>query len=148
MNNLEKWFDEAKVIKMFSFNNHEYVISKGFKITHYNEDNSYTIQDIRHSDFYNEVSKEDMEVITANGFLEGTNILMYSRNTERVDKYLRLIEVLYAKRTEYKKSLPKNKAFFTKRISNCNRNIHDYHDLMQFYRSKVEQFESKNNKLI
>lgn len=147
MDNLKKWFDEASAIKMFSFNNYEYVISKGFKITHYNEDDSYTIQDIRHSDFYNVVSPEDMEVINANGFLEGTNILTYNRNTERVDRYLRLIEALYGKRAEYKKSLYKNKAFYTKRINNCNKNIHDYHDLMQFYRSKVEQFEYTINKL-
>jgi len=148
MSELKKWFDEASTIKVFSFNSYEYVISRGFKITHYLDDNSYTIQDTRHSDFYNEVSQEDMNVFINEGFLQGTKILMYNRNTERVDKYLRLIESLYSKKAKYKKSLHKNKAFYTKRISNCNKNIHDYHDLMQFYRSKVEQFEKQNQQLI
>lgn len=145
MEQLQKWFEEAKVIKVFTFDDHEFVIRNGFKITHYIEGDLYTIQDIRLNDFYDEVTEQDLTILIEKGFIQGTDIIMYYRNVKRVDMYLRSIEELYNKRAEYMKRLPKNKPFYTKRIRNCNKNIHDNHDMMQFYQAKVEQFESKNN---
>lgn len=148
MSILKKWFEEVDVDKTFITEGSEFVINKGFKITHYFEDDSYTIQDVRHSDFYTEVSDWDLETMESHGFLAGTAVILHSRNVERVQKYLRQIEVLYANRARYKEGLSKNKPFYTKRIRNCNKNIHDYHDMMQFYQAKVEQFEIKNSKTI
>ena len=143
MENLKEWFDEAKVIKVFTFRSHEFVIRNGFKITHYLDDDSYTILNIRQSDFYCNVTQPDMDIFMEHGFIKGADIAVYKRNVVRVDKYLRLIEELYTKKAKYKKSLNKNKAFYTKRIRNCDKNIHEYHDMMQFYQSKVEQFENR-----
>ena len=143
-NEIKDWFEEASIIKVFQSEDHEFSINSGFKVTHYFEDNSYTIQDTRLNDFYTEVSEAHKNIFREKGFIIGTNIIMYDRNIKRVDKYLRLIEGLYAKITEYKKDIKKDRPFYVKRIRNCNENIHKYHDLMQFYKSKVDQFKIKN----
>lgn len=143
MNQLQQWFEEASVIKIFTSKTHEFVIQRGFKISHYFEDNSYSILDTRFSDFYTNVSEVDMSILIEKGFLEGTNIIMYNRNVMRVKDYVSKIENLYVKKAKYKKLVTKNKPFYTKRIKNCSENIHRYHDMMQFYQAQVEQFENK-----
>ena len=142
MEQLQEWFEESRLLKVFTFRDHEFTIFNGFKITHYFEEDSYSIQDTRHSDFYSEVSQVDLDTLREFGFIKGAKTITYRRSCIRVDEYLRSIEDLYKKRAKYKESLPKNKAFYTKRIRNCNKNIHDNHDMLQFYQSKVEQFES------
>jgi hypothetical protein len=100
--------------------------------------------DTRFNDFYNSVSKHDMDLFKAYGFVKGTNMIMYGRNLIRVESYMREIETLYIKKAKYQKLLPKNERFYTKRIKNCSENIHRLHDMMQFYQAQVEQFESKH----
>ena len=147
MEQLKKWFEEASVIKVFTCKTHEFIIRKGFKITHYFEDDTYSILDTRFNDFYTAVSEEDMTLLVSHGFIKGTNIIMYNRNVVRVDNYIKRIEDLYVKKAKYKKLLPRNKPFYTKRIRNCSEGIHNYHDLLQFYQAQVEQFE-KTKELI
>lgn len=142
MEQIQKWFEESRLLKVFTFRDHEFIIENGFKITHYFDDNSYSIQDTRQSDFYSEVSQEDLKVMQEHGFIKGARTITYTRNKSRVAEYIKSIEGLYRMKAKYKKSLPKNKAFYTKRIRNCSKNIHDYHDMLQFYQSKVEQFEN------
>lgn len=145
MTELKSWFEELGINNIYTFKDHEFAVVKGFKLTRYFDKDLYTVQDTRLNDFYNEVSKPDMEILLNNGFLKGVDIIGYKRNVKRVNRYLRLIESLYGKRAKYNKSLEKNKSFYGKRIRNCNENIHKYHDMMQFYQSKVEQFERQNN---
>jgi len=142
MEQLQEWFEETDLLKVNKLKDHEFNIVNGFKITHYFDDDSYTIQDVRHNDFYSDVVWDDYKIMQEHGFIKGTNTIAYIRNKTRVEEYLRAIEDLYNKRAKYKESLPKNKAFYTKRIRNCNKNIHDSHDMLQFYQSKVEQFEN------
>ena len=142
MEQLQEWFEETDLLKVNKLKDHEFNIVNGFKITHYFDDDSYTIQDVRHSDFYSDVVWDDYKIMQEHGFIKGTNTIAYIRNKTRVEEYLKGIEDLYNKRAKYKESLPKNKAFYTKRIRNCNKNIHDSHDMLQFYQSKVEQFEN------
>lgn len=144
MEEIRGWFEEAKVLRVYNCGDHEFTIEKGFKVTHYFEDDTYSVLDTRFNDFYTEVSEANMKIFRDNGFLKGTNIIMYERNVRRVDRYLRLIEGLYTKIASYKKLLSKDKVFYTKRIKNCKENIHDYHDLMQLYKSRVDQFEGQN----
>tara|TARA_R110000851_G_scaffold295075_1_gene449914 strand:+ start:199 stop:666 length:468 start_codon:yes stop_codon:yes gene_type:complete len=150
MSEIKSWFEEAE--KVFNCGEYEFTIVGGFKITHYFEDNSYSIQDTRFNDFYSKVSEPDLKVIQENGFIKGASILMYRRNVRRVEKYLTLIQKLYKKREDYSKLLGKsrvsikNQNKYTKGIKNCNFNIHNYNDLMHFYKSKAEQFE--NNKQV
>ena len=143
MEQLKQWFEEAGVIRIFTCKNHNFILRKGFKITHYLEDDTYSIVDTRFNDFYTTVSEADMKIFIEKGFVKGTNIIMYNRNVERVADYISKIEGTYVKRDKYKKLLPKNKPFYTKRIKNCNDNIHRYHDMMQFYQAQVEQFENQ-----
>ena len=140
---IKHWFNEAKVLKIFKEDGCEFCIKGGFKITHYLEDDSYTILDTRLNDFYTEVSETHKKILRENGCLKGTNIIVNSRNIKRRDKYLRGIEDLYSKKTKYKEVVERNKPFYLKKIRNCNENIHKYHDLLQFYKSKVDQFNTK-----
>ncbi len=159
MEQLEQWFEEASVIKVFTGESYEFVIRKGFKITHYFEDDSYTIQDTRFNDFYTKVSEADMEQFVLHGFIKGTDILMNNRNINRVKKYIKKIEDTYVKRKssvklgkrtkgftpKHIKTVAQNKAFYTKAVNNCNINIHKYHDMMQFYQAKIDQFNGQQN---
>tara|TARA_R110000822_G_scaffold5266_10_gene22617 strand:+ start:471 stop:917 length:447 start_codon:yes stop_codon:yes gene_type:complete len=142
-NNIKSWFEEAKAVKVYQGEDHEFSIIKGFKVTHYFEDDSYTILDTRLSDFYTKVTKAHKDILCEKGFIKGTSIIMHSRNIKRVNSYLRLIEGLYSKITQYKKSMQKDKVFYRKRIVNCRENIHRYHDLLQFYKSKADQFKKR-----
>lgn len=157
MEQLKEWFEEASVIKVFTSRTHEFVIRKGFKITHYFEDDSYTIQDTRFNDFYTPVSEDDMKIFIDKGFITGTNIIMNDRNIIRVKKYIKKIEGSYVKRKLAKalgkrtkgfspkhiKTVAQNKAFHAKAVNNCNINIHKYHDMMQFYQAKIDQFNGQ-----
>lgn len=141
MSELKQWFEEASTIKVYSNSTQRYVMRKGFKITHYLEDDTYTILDTRLNDFYTEVSEADMKIFMNKGFVKGTNIIMYGRNVARVKSYLSKIADLYTKKVKYKGLLTKNKPFYTKQLKNCDENIHKNHEMMQFYKAQVEQFE-------
>lgn len=142
MSEIKTWFEEADS-KVFTATDHRFIIVGGFKVTHYFENDSYSIQDTRVNDFYTRVLEADMKIFREHGFKKGTSIIMHKRNVKRVEKYLKLIQGLYTKRVGYMKNLKKTDKLSIKRIKNCNYNIHNYHDLMHFYKSKVEQFESK-----
>lgn len=141
MSEIKSWFQEADH-KIFNCGDYEFIINKGFKITHYFEDDDYTIQDTRHNDFYKSVSEADMEIIQTHGFLKGTSIIMHKRNQFRVEYYLERIRKLYVKKGTPQKS-DETKAQYLKRIKNCNENIHNFNDLMHFYMAKVEQFNKR-----
>lgn len=143
MSEIKNWFEEHKHQKVHNCGDYEFIIRKGFKITHYFEEDEYTIQDTRHCDFYKSVTESDMEIIQTNGFVRGTSIIMHNRNVDRVELYLEKIRKLYDKKAEYKAKLSTNKAFYEKRIRNCNNNIHEYNATMQYYRFQVEQFEKQ-----
>lgn len=145
MNIMENWFNECS--KVFNCGEFRFVISNGFKITHYFEGNIYTIQDTRMNDFYTSVSEEDMKIIMDYGFVNGTGIIMYHRNVRRVEYYLDKIKFTFEKKKRAKKRLNSDKKFFSKQIKNCDINIHNYNDLVHFYKSKVEQFEPKFKQL-
>ena len=143
MGQLKRWFEEVCSTKVFDCGNHRFVARKGFKITYYIEDGSYTILDIRTNDFYTEVLESDIKILTKYGFIKGTDLIRYNRSLARVKDYIHKIEGTYAKKARYKTLLHENELFYTKRIKNCNENIHKYHDMMQFYKAQVEQFENK-----
>lgn len=141
MDEIKSWFEECN--KVFYCGEYEFSIVNGFKLTHYFDDDTYTIQDTRLNDFYTEVTEEDLKLIKEYGFLDGTGIIMYHRNIDRVKMYISKIEELFTKRKVATKNLRRNKKFYTKQIKNCNVNIHKYNDLLHFYESKIEQFKQK-----
>ena len=145
MSEIKTWFEEANKI-VHKRGGYEFVLVKGFKITHYLKEEEYTIQDTRFNDFYKSVSETNMEIFRTQGFLKGTSIIMHERNVKRVEYYLEKIRKLMVKKAEYKKQLQRKPAFYQKRIKNCNENIHNYNDLMHFYKAKVDQFNNNKNK--
>jgi|GEM_PF-6917247 len=145
MNIIKNWFNECN--KIFHCGEFRFVVSNGFKITHYLDDDTYTIQDTRLNDFYTSVSEENMDLFMEHGFINGTSIIMYHRNVKRVDFYLGKIKSTFEKKKRAKKNLNSDKKFYSKQIKNCDVNIHNYNDLVHFYKSKVEQFEPKFKQL-
>lgn len=141
MNKIADWFRECD--KIYRCGEYDFALVNGFKITHYLEDDTYTIQDTRTSDFYTSVSETDMDIIMEYGFVSGTSIIMYKKNLERVEYYLEKIAEIYAKRLRAKKMLKTDRKFYEKQIRNCDANIQINNDMVHFYKSKVNQFEPK-----
>lgn len=121
---------------------------KGFKVT---EDKIF---DIRHNDFYREVSEEDQDVLKMYGLITGADILMDRRNKYRVKYYKNLIVKANDDITRFKKMLklrPKYNGDLTrrkflkeyrrklnKRITNTLLKIEEYTMYESLYESKVE----------
>ena len=145
MTDTKIWFEE-ELKRIWNCGEYEFIMSRGFKITHYFDDDTYSIQDMRTNDFYTEVTEPDLMIFQEHGFLKGTSIIMYSRDVVRVKTYLEMIRKLYIKRKKYAAKLSTRRDFYSKRIRNCNENIEKFNASMQFYRLKVEQFENKNKK--
>lgn len=141
MNTIQNWYNECT--KIFQCSEYDFALVNGFKITHYHEDDTYTIQDTRKNDFYTSVSESDMDILMEYGFINGTSIIMHKRNVERVEYYLERVAHYYAKRVKAKKMLKTNRKFYEKQIRNCADNIQINNDMIHFYKSKVNQFESK-----
>ena len=145
MNIIADWFKECN--KIHRCGEYDFAIVNGFKVTHYLEDDTYTIQDARKNDFYTSVSESDMEILMKYGFVIGTSIIMYHRNVQRVEYYLDKLAEVYAKRERAKKMLKTDRTFYSKQIRNANANILANNDMVHYYKSKVEQFEPKFLKL-
>lgn len=133
--------------KIHQCGKYNFAIVNGFKITHYLENDTYTIQDTRKNDFYTSVSESDMDILVRYGLINGTSIIMYNRNVKRVEYYLEKLAAVYSKRERAKKNLKDNRIFYSKQIRNASANILIFNDMVHYYKSKVEQFESKFLKL-
>lgn len=138
---LESWYKECT--KIFRCDGYDFALVRGFKITHYLDDDTYTIQDTRKNDFYTSVSESDMDILMEYGFINGTSIIMHYRNINRVEYYLGKIEKLYSKMQLAKKKIKTDRKFYEKQIRNCKTNIQINHDMVHFYQSKLNQFEDR-----
>lgn len=147
MTEIKNWFEESNA-RIHDCKEYEFIIHKGFKITHYFEDDTYSIQDTRHCDFYKSVAQTDLDIIRQNGFVRGTDIIMYKRNKARVDMYMGLITKLYQKRRKANDAIQKRKevTLNRKRARTCKENIEKLNATMQFFRLKAEQYEKRNKK--
>ena len=141
MSEIESWYKECN--KVYDLGEYNFVIVNGFKITHYLESNTYTLQDTRFNDFYTSVSEEDLSVLRKFGFIDGSSIITHQRNINRVELYLQRIADTVDKKLKAKKLINTNQKFYSKQIRNCDINIHKYNDMVHFYKSKVEQFKSR-----
>lgn len=144
---LKLWFEEvfSSGLLQNTSSNINYIIYRGFKLSK-NEDD-YKIEDVRFSDFYEPVREKDLEILTKLGFLKGADWISHSRNVRRVKIYTRLIERLYNNKKDYKSKLRplKTRAFYQKKLRNCQENIHKTIDLLFLYESKVNQHIEKYN---
>lgn len=144
MNNIKIWFNQAKnIAKTFKAYDSEFVIYKGFKLSERN--NEYYLQDVRFSNLYNEVGKEDLDKFLRLGFKNGADLISFERDSMRILSYKKRIESLLAKKGKFEKELVKRRAFNEKRIRNADNKIEEYVDLLSFYEVRVKQFNIKNN---
>lgn len=144
---LQEWFEDARQnnVRIFHFEENDFLIYKGFKITK-NYD-GYRLQDVRRSDFYDEIKSKDLKILLKLGFIEGIDYIVNQRNLRRVNIYTKILEKLYTHRKEYQSKLrPRiTREFYQKKIRNCNENIHNNIDLLFLYKSRVEQYNLKYN---
>lgn len=145
MSVLEQWFKEVEmsVLNIHHYKESEFIIYKGFKLSR--ELGVYKLEDVRTSDFYDEVKKRQYNVLLKLGFIKGIDQIVNKRNIRRVGIYTRLLENLYSDRKEYQKKLRplKTRDFYKKKIRNCQENIHRNIDLLYLYKSRIEQYNSK-----
>ena len=130
---------------------------KGFKCT-----TNGDILDVRHSDFYDEVTLCDLQKFIQHGFIEGADLIMYNRDISRSDEFKSKIETSYndiqkfetllKKRHKRKRSPYQHRKLITmyknrlrKRIRNTRTNILEYLDRMFFYRARLKQYENMIN---
>jgi hypothetical protein len=141
---IQKWYKEAEQASpKFLFDTYEFMIYKGFKITLTYEGDSFTLEDVRKSDFYTPVSKSDLLLMKNRGFIKGVDYLSYKRAKRNHQTFKRRIKALYSKREEYKRKYDTKPVFYTNRLSNCVNNIHKNLDLFFFYKVKIKQYEDK-----
>jgi hypothetical protein len=144
MDNIKIWFNQAKSIATtFKTYDSDFIIYKGFKLSKRN--NEYYLQDVRFSNLYTEVSKENLDKFLKLGFKKGADLISFERDSMRVISYKKRTEALYDKRKLFEKELPKKRAFNEKRIRNINKRIDEFIDLLFFYEVRVKQFNIKNN---
>ena len=74
MNITEQWFTNAESggLKKFHHQGVDFIIYKGFKLS--KNTDTYTIEDVRRSDFYDEVKSTDHAKLIKLGFIKGENI--------------------------------------------------------------------------
>lgn len=143
--NLQTWYNKAVKIGTHTYvgDNCEFLIYKGFKISKFPD--RFSIQNVRTSDFYSNVSDEDMEVLKKEGFIKGSDTLSYERNKVRFTEYIKTLEKLYENRKEYLTKYDNNPKFYTKRLKNCEEGLCKYSDLLFFYKAKILQYEQIYN---
>jgi hypothetical protein len=149
---LQQWFEEAtNVTRLFTnaLTGDDYIIYLGFKITR-TEDSEYTIEDVRRSDLYNPLRKTDARVLLKRGFAKGVEFIRYQKDLKRVGKSEAALLKAYNGKKEALAQLDnpdrkKTLAFYEKKVKNCSNNIQHNADMNFFYRSRVEQYELKNN---
>lgn len=147
MNILKKWYDEVleNDIPVFTSGESEFTIYRGFKLTKTFDE--YKIEDVRLSDFYDKVKDRDFKILKKLGFIRGADWIVNKRNHRRVQIYTRIIERLYEDKAEYKSKLRplKTRAFYQKKLRNCQENIHKTIDLLFLYKARINQYNSKYN---
>lgn len=149
---LQQWFDQAtNVTRLFNntLTGDEYIIHLGFKITR-TKALEYIIEDVRRSDLYNPLRKSDAKILKRMGFVEGVEFIRYQKDQKRVVKSEAALLKAYEGKKEALSQLDnpdrkKTVAFYNKKVKNCSNNIQHNADMIFFYRSRVEQYELKNN---
>ncbi len=122
-----------------------FVMYKGFKLVG-SKEGDYKLYDVRFNDFYSKVKESDLSVLRTLGLVRGADTLMYNRDISRSDICKKDIANLYDKMINIYKPMIKegiNLEFYNKRVRNAYSNIHDYTDLIFFYKNRIELYESK-----
>jgi len=147
MSILQDWFNEAKKanVTIFGSGENEFIIYKGFKLS--KSSNLFKLEDVRRSDFYDDVKDKEYKTILKLGFIKGIDWIVNKRNLKRIGIYTRILERLYSEKKEYKSKLrPKiTRAFYQKKLKNCQESIYRNIDLLFLYKTRIEQYNLKYN---
>ena len=145
MSVIEQWFSEAsnEGVKVFHHEGIDFIIYKGYKISRCS--GIYAIEDVRRSDFYDEVKVTEYSKMIKLGFIKGVDYIVNRRDLRRVGIYTRLLERLYTDKISYRGKLCEldKKEFYEKKLRNCQENIHRNIDLLFLYRSRIGQYNLK-----
>lgn len=146
MNKEETWFREASrntESRSISTPTGKHVFYKGFKLS--NIEGNYTVVDVRMTDFYNKISREDLEMLDKHGFIKGADLLMYARDITRVATYTGMVERFTRMKVgfEGKLSQKQSESFAEKRIRNCETNLELLDELMSFYSTRLSNTKIK-----
>ena len=149
---LQQWFEEAtNVTRLFNntLTGDDYIIYLGFKITR-TDALEYIIEDVRRSDLFNPLRKSDTKILKRLGFVKGVELIRYQKDQKRVVKSEAALLKAYNGKKEALSQLDnpdrkKPRAFYEKKVKNCSNSIQHNADMIFFYRSRVEQYELKNN---
>lgn len=141
----KRWYKQAILQGCTVYNEKEqsFVIYKGFKII--KTESLYTVLDVRKSDMYSKITGDDLRIISELGFIKGVDKISYERNKERVKSLEEIINKLNKEKEKASNKLQDNFKFYTKKLKNIDVNIVDTEDLLIFYKSKIKQYEDKNN---
>lgn len=143
----EQWFTNAESggLKRFHHQGVDFIIYKGFKLS--KNTDTYTIEDVRRSDFYDKVRSSDYTKLIKLGFIKGVDEIVNTRNLKRVGIYTKLVEKLYMNKLSYRSNLceGKTKEFYEKKLRNCQENIHKNIDLLFLYKTRINQYNLKYN---
>ncbi len=153
MNIIKEWYSEAELqCPVHDINKETFIIRRGFRLTRNKSDESYRIQDIRRDENYSSVSESDLAELTSRGFIKGCDYIGFNRDTKESLRLKKLIETLYSRRKKITKLLKRRmikeeRLRNEKRVRNINKNIDIYVDQIFLYKSQIEQFNNKYNKL-
>jgi len=141
------WYKSATLVgREYVLPLKSFVIYKGIKITSL-ESGSFTLEETRYKDDYEELGGKKLKQIETHGFKRGCDILSWNYNQSMVDKSIKTVEKMYSKRNRFTRELTQGKAEVknTKRIKNLNINIGIVVNDLWLYKFRVEQFEKKYN---
>ena len=145
MDIIENWFTITNRGGMRTFHHEgvDFIIYKGFKLSKYEK--HYAVEDVRRSDFYDEVRPSDHKKLVELGFVRGVDQVVNTRNLKRIGIYTRILEKLYTDKLSYKDSLREvsTKEFYEKKLRNCQENIHKNIDLLFLYKTRINQYNLK-----
>lgn len=141
----KEWYEQAILqgCTVYDVKEQSFIIYKGFKIT--KTESLYTVLDVRKSDMYSKITGDDLRIISELGFIKGVDKISYERNKTRVDFLEKTIRKLNEEKDKASSKLQDNVKFYTKKLKNIEVNKVDTEDLLIFYKSKIKQYEDKNN---
>ena len=143
---LERWYKECvdnKSLRSFRDKDSEFYIYKGFKLERVLD--IIILKDVRYNDFYNKVFKKDKKILKKHGFIKGCDLIMYERDSLRVNRHKGLLESLYIERKKVEKNYknPRKRKSSEKRLRSIGPAIQENIDFMFFYDARRIQTKEK-----
>lgn len=144
---IKEWLEEylsSGIGKLHKTKKYNFIIYKGFKITHHLDSDTYEIVDVRYNDFYTELEPRDFRFLHCHGFVKGVDLLMYERDRERFEYSTGHLEIKYQERDDMKRNrdMYSDRRFRVK-SEGIEKSIREHTDNLFFYGTRMRQIEVK-----